>query len=58
MIDVLRGYLLLLGFESPSLDFENILYMSKFPLEIGCTELEVQSEYLFTINVKFTKTEA
>ena len=58
MIDVLKGYLLLLGFESPSIDFENILYMSKFPVEIGCTELEVQSEYIFTMNVKFTKTKA
>lgn len=41
MIDVLKGYLLLLGFESPYPDFENIIYMSKFPVEIGCSELEV-----------------
>lgn len=48
MINILRGYLLSLGFESLYLDVESILYMSKFPVEIGCTELEVQSEYLFT----------
>ena len=58
MIDILRGYLLLLGFESLHREFENLLYMSKFPVEIGCTELEVQSEHLFKINVKFLKTEA
>lgn len=58
MVDILRGYLLLLGFESPYREFENILYMSKFPVEIGYTELEVQSEILFRLNVKFLKTEA
>ena len=57
MVNVLKGYLLLLGFESPRLDFENILYMSKFPVEIGCAELEVQSGYLFTISVRFVKTD-
>lgn len=58
MMDILKGYLLLLGFESPYREFENILYMSKFPVEIGCTELEVQSEILFRLNVKFMKTKA